>query len=511
MRRRQPILLGLAVFAIAFAYIWWIAGDLFNLGVDEGIYLEGGRRVAAGQVVYRDFFVLTGPLTFWMEGGLARWGGMDIPRLRLPMLVDVAFLAWAVYWLAAQFESRWFAAGLALVFLAFESRLHLLVVKHRWDSAALATAAVLAAVEADRGESRRLWLLSGALGAAAAWATPSVGWVAVPLLVWASRRNLASALAWLAGGAAVTAAAAGYLAGNHALGPMIEAMRWTAANYTEANALPYGVTGFTPPAAQAASAGLWSHAARLAASAFESLPAVLPVAALAGWAWRLARRRDAAETRAIAPLLAVTLALVFSAWPRWSTSQLLFVSAVPFGLCGILLHRWMDARRRLALYAAFLLLAAISGFQKTAAAFDYSGFSTRAGFLRGTPEDVEFLEPLERRVQPGDSLFVFPYLPALYPLLDAHNPTRFLYLQPGMMTAGDEREAVAEVEAGRPRWVVMADIPRETILAAWPRSDPSRIPMEAMHLYLRTHYREVEQVNGKWGAMEILERTGGAP
>jgi hypothetical protein len=34
--------------------------------------------------------------------------------------------------------------------------------------------------------------------------------------------------------------------------------------------------------------------------------------------------------------------------------------------------------------------------------------------------------------------------------------------------------------------------------------------MEAMHLYLRAHYREVEQVNGKWGVIEILERTGAA-
>jgi hypothetical protein len=91
-------------------------------------------------------------------------------------------------------------------------------------------------------------------------------------------------------------------------------------------------------------------------------------------------------------------------------------------------------------------------------------------------------------------------------LLDAHNPTRYLYLQPGMMTAGDEREAIAEVEAGRPRWVVMEELPRESILEVWPRSEPSRIPMEAMHRYLRTHYREVEQVNGKWGAMNILER-----
>jgi hypothetical protein len=77
-----------------------------------------------------------------------------------------------------------------------------------------------------------------------------------------------------------------------------------------------------------------------------------------------------------------------------------------------------------------------------------------------------------------------------------------------MMTAGDERQAIAEVQAGRPRWVVMAEASPETILAAWPGSDPARIPMEAMHLYLRTHYREVEQVKGKWGPLQILQRTG---
>jgi hypothetical protein len=507
MRRRQPALLGAAVFAVSFAYLWWIAGDVFNLGVDEGIYLEGGRRVAAGQAVYRDFFALTGPLTFWVEGGLAHWGGTDIPLLRLPMLLDAAFLAWAVYWLAARFHCRGFAAGLSLVFLAFEStNLHHLVVNHRWDSAALATAAVLAAAGADRGGRRTLWLLSGALAAAAAWATPPVGWVAVPLLWWAACRRLAAVLEWLAGAAAVTAAAAGYLSGGHALGPMIAAMRWSAANYTTANGLPYGVPGFVSGAAPEAPGGLWQQAAGLAVAAFQSLPAVLPAAAVAGWAWRLWRRREAAETRAVAPLLAVTLALVISAWPRWSSPQLLFVAAIPFTLCGILLHRSLGPLARRGIYAAFLLLAAAYIIRQTAAAFDYSPFATRAGFLRGTFEDAEFLEPFERRIQPGDSLFVFPYLPALYPLLDAHNPTRYLYLQPGMMTAGDERQAIAEVEAGRPRWVVTAEIPPDIVLAAWPGSDPSRIAMEAMHQYLRTHYREMEQVAGKWGRMAILER-----
>jgi len=496
LRKRQRVLLGIAVFAVSLVYLWWIAGTLFNLGVDEGIYLEGGRRLAAGQVVYRDFFVLTGPLTFWIEGLLARVGGTDIPLLRLPLLVDVSFLAWAVYWLAAQFESEWFAAGLSLAFLAFASKVHSLVVKHRWDSAALATAAVLCAVAAQRSGSRKLWLLSGALVAAGAWATPSVGWVAVPLVIWAGRRYFVLPLA---GGALVSAAAVGYLAATHALVPMIAAMRWTAANYGQANSVPYGSLSFS---SDAGSTG-WAHGLVVM---FEWLPALLPIAALAGWTWRLWRRREPKEMPAVAPLLGVTVALVVTAWPRWSSLQLLFVAAIPFAMCGILLHRTLGDRWRPAVYAALGLLAAVSMVQKTAQAYDYSPVSTRAGQLYGSPEDVEFMEPFERRIPRGDSLFVFPYLPALYPLLDGHNPTRYLYLQPGMMTAADEREALAEVEAGQPHWVVLADVSRQAILATWPGSDPARIPMEAMHLYLRTHYRAVDRVTGKWGIMTILQR-----
>jgi 4-amino-4-deoxy-L-arabinose transferase-like glycosyltransferase len=524
--RRQEVLVGVAVAAICLVYVWWIAGAAFNFGVDEGIYFEGGRRIAAGQTVYRDFFVLTGPLTFWIEGGLASWFGTNIPILRLPLLLDVTFLAWAVYWLASRFENRWFAAGLSLVFLVFESRLNLLVVKHRWDSAALATAAVLVALAAQRRGSRLLWMLSGALVAAAAWATPSIVWVAVPLVVWSGRGagtpacgaetllgagcsfdvpsmpRAPTAPRWsfaslLGGAAAVSAAGAAYLASRHALGPMIAAMRWTAANYTQANELPYGAVNLA-----AGAPGLF----RKALYAFEALPAIVPAMALLGWAWRLWRRRDRAEILVVAPLLGVVIGLVLSAWPRWSSAQLLFVSAIPFALCGILLHRTIPPHWRSSLYSAILLIAAVSGVQKAVAVSGRTEFSTRAGWLRGTPEDAEYLEPFERRIQPGDSLFVFPYLPILYPLLDGRNPTRFLYLQPGMMTAEDERQAIAEVDAGRPRWVVMADLSAATVLNAWPGSDPARIPMEAMHGYLRSHYRTVDRVDGKWGPMTILER-----
>jgi hypothetical protein len=76
-----------------------------------------------------------------------------------------------------------------------------------------------------------------------------------------------------------------------------------------------------------------------------------------------------------------------------------------------------------------------------------------------------------------------------------------------MMTAADERAALAELEASPPRWVVMAPIPRETVLTFWPASDPTRIPMEAIHEFLRAHYRPAQQVTGKWGALELLEKS----
>jgi hypothetical protein len=47
--KNQRAMVGALVFGVAFAYVWWIAGTVFNLGVDEGIYLEGGTRMAQGQ------------------------------------------------------------------------------------------------------------------------------------------------------------------------------------------------------------------------------------------------------------------------------------------------------------------------------------------------------------------------------------------------------------------------------------------------------------------------------
>src|ERR1039457_6649650 len=95
--KERKALVGAAVFALAFVYLYWIAGDILRTAGDEGVYIEGGRRVALGQLPYRDFFVLTGPLTFWVQGLLARLSGMNLVAMRLVVVFDAAFLAWAVF------------------------------------------------------------------------------------------------------------------------------------------------------------------------------------------------------------------------------------------------------------------------------------------------------------------------------------------------------------------------------------------------------------------------------
>jgi hypothetical protein len=120
-------------------------------------------------------------------------------------------------------------------------------------------------------------------------------------------------------------------------------------------------------------------------------------------------------------------------------------------------------------------------------------------------DESEFLAGLERWIQPGDSVFSYPYLPSAYYFLDARNPTRYSFLQPGMMPAEDERRAIGELEAAPPQWVIYEMVPPEAVLASWPGSDPARIPMAAMDTYLHAHYHAVDTVKGPWGRATVME------
>jgi len=496
--------IGAAIFILSFVCLYWIAGDILEIAGDEGIYLEGGRRIAMGQQPYRDFFVLTGPLTFWIQGALAHLSAMKLAIMRLPVILDAAFLGWAVYWLASRYTSSAYAAGAAFSFLAYESRIRILKVNHRWDSGALAMAAIVAALAAHRSGRRETWAVCGILLAAAAWATPSMAIVALPLLVWSGSKGMGCAAALLAGSAVTSGAAGLYLHWHGALLPMIESLRWTGANYTAPNRVPYGSVwaGATPDAAA------WQYAM---ATMILMVPAVLPLAAISGWTWFWRTREKRGDTAEIVPLLGAAAALTLAAWPRWTSDALLHTMALSWFLCALLLYRLTAPRQRFWCCGVVLVVSAGSLLPKLVAPWSNALQETRVGSLRDPTNQGEVLDELEHWVNPGDTLFSFPYLPSAYYFLNARNPSRYTFLQPGMMTSEDERRAVADLQLAPPRWVVYENFPPDAVFRIWPGTDPARIPMAAMNEYLSAHYRQVDSIAWETARLAVMERVPASP
>jgi hypothetical protein len=84
---------------------------------DEGIVLEGGYRVARGDVPYRDFFALYGPGQFWMLGCIFYAYGPSLIAARLYVAATMALTSGCIFYLGSYLAgTRW--AILAWVILS---------------------------------------------------------------------------------------------------------------------------------------------------------------------------------------------------------------------------------------------------------------------------------------------------------------------------------------------------------------------------------------------------------
>jgi hypothetical protein len=206
------------------------------------------------------------------------------------------------------------------------------------------------------------------------------------------------------------------------------------------------------------------------------------------------------------PLAAALAAMTLAAWPRWSSDTLLHTMAIPWFLCAASFYRVATPTLRFWCCGAVLLLAAGSLTAKLIAPLYHEARETRVGVLRDPHREGELLDGLERSVQQGDSLFSFPYLPSAYFYLQARNPTRFSFLQPGMMNQDDERRTIEELQADPPRWLIYEKFPPAAVFKIWPGSDPARIPMAAINGYLTAHYRRVDELTSPGGNLMVMQR-----
>jgi hypothetical protein len=495
------------VFALTAALIWWLAGQRLVWSMDEGIYLEGARRILAGQMPYRDFFALTGPGTFWNLAILFKVFGTSLASARGLLVLDLALIAACMFWLAAEFSSRALGFWLAAFFVALVAGdTDILVVNHRWDSAALSLAGVTLLAAGLSSGNRWIVASAGAAAAYAAWTTPPVLMILAPMLVWsfmARRWSGASSLA--AGVGAVSALAGGVLIATGSLGPMVRHLVWTASQYSTANRSLYGSVpgGYAALFAGAHGTEVWVLAM---IAFFIVLPALVPICALLGFA--VSRRL---WNTPLLFVLACAAALVLATAPRMDVAHLTYCSPLSFVVAGCVLANLLPGRFHAPLAMALGFGACLLLSNAVTLRLHSQTAETRAGMMVGEAHDLALERALEAGVQKGEPFFTFPYMPVAYFLTQGANPTRYSFLQPGMMANADEDQALASLQEAPPSKVFYMDVPETAVLHLFPSSDPHRLRMRRIEGWLRENYDRDPQFEKDFPGRDLLIRRREAP
>ena len=482
-----------ALLVLAVSVVEWQIGNRFLMSIDEGIYLDGALRVSQGQAPYRDFFVLTGPWTFWWYGLVFRIFGATFAHARWVLSLEIALQCVAIYWLLAALTKGWFAAATAMLFVAFclDAPLQLYVT-HRWDSN---TCALLSCALACTGVSqakRGYVAAAGACAAIAALSTPPFLVVGILIATWVAWRAGARSLwAYSLGAAVPSIAATSWLAYQGALLPMAQHLLWTAGHYSAVNRVSYGSLLIDPASYFEGAQGL-DLAGRLARLTQSLIPSILPVVAylcLPVLFWR--RRAIVQQNRSPLTLLFLFSAgMLLASLPRLGAHQLFFIMPVFIILSSYALYVMVPEEWQKDVAAALIIVACL--FLASSVHHDRATqkIATRAGELRCTPADALVLSALVSRIHPHDGLFVFPYIPVIYFITGGQNPTRYSFLQPGLMTDDVGSAALAELQSHPPRWIFWWQAPTSFWILTWPNIDPTRLPFPSIESFIESNYRD---------------------
>ncbi len=511
MKRQTTI--AAAIFLSVAALLLVLHGQRMVLTNDEGIVLESAQRMAAGSRLYVDFFGYMSPGSYWLQALVFRLFGIALWTGRLIVILDFSLQCSLVYWLTARLASWRAATAVTLVFAGFQvADPAFLTSSHRWDSATFALAGLCLAVSAvmnHRGWWR--WAASGAALAAAAWCTPSLAIVAVVVAVWLAasgerRRNL---IPLLGGATAIALAGIAALASTGSLEAFFGQMAWLRRNYSGVNVLPYGsiIGGYR--ALLEGSHGILETTVRLVLIACVALPAILPPLSILLGGFALGRGKAGGQRDVLTLLLPGVAALAITAFPRADVMHLAFIAALPYALVGCALANLLPARAASWLALGSMVLAAVFASNYVRGWRESSPVASPAGILQVARDQAPDVQHLMQEVRPGDSLFVYPYMPVEYFVTQARNPTRYSYLMPGMMTHTQETEALGELEATPPEWLLYMQPSPQEFLRVFPNGAGLHWHFPELESWMQRNYRPVDDPPVSVGGYRLWRRAAG--
>ena len=450
-RRARLELLGGAILVAAALRYWLI---YFNRGanlLDEGSQAAQALRLLQGDVIYRDFFTVVTPGSYYTVAWLFQIFGAELIVMRWAVLVMGLGILIATLMAARRIVAWPFAAAAALMTTVWG---WFLVAPnfYSWEAALLAMIALVCYLQ-YAGTARAKWLVwAGVAAGVTAMVKQNVGaYTAAALLlsVWLSlvfdanrdwRARIRASLQLTAGVALPVVPTLLYLLAIGAGPYLYESwVYYPLVKYPPRFAVPY--PEFFPLMPEAAPFDAWTK-----------LVIYLPViaypfalAALGALAVRH-RRGDAAAGRDGHLLLAITLfgfLTLLQAWPRADVTHILFglqgtfivVSYLAWSMWQAFLKlpgpRAVVAAVGLVLTLAPFGIAMRNGYLKTD--WEYQNYMVRlqvdrAEGIRASGIDAERINKVTSFIvsntTPDDPIFVVPWATGFYFLTDRRNPTR---------------------------------------------------------------------------------------
>ena len=531
-RNDQAIAAG--IFVVTVAYLW-IFRRYTSMEPDEGIVLEGAQRILRGEVLYRDFFSYFTPGSYYFFALLFKIFGSSFLVARTALVLLAGVYSTVSYLLARRVCSRasaiFVAALVTLTPLPYRFE-----VLHNWDSTLWTCLAVYCAV---RWLESPRWTWAFATGSLASLTCLfeqskgaglvlglGAGLVAIAFLdrqrsLWnrTTILGLATGMTW------PFIATVAYFGKHHILSLMLTDWFWPLHHYSLANHVPYGYQNWSDAARHLlfGSGSLTQRAITVLALSPCFLVPALPLAAVALLVYWIVKMRRQAEPLAVAAhyvlvcsaLCGLLLSVVVGRADIIHLMYLMPLFALVLG--------WMIEGRDIPgrlfrqirpffifytataflMFAAPMLLRALNAREQ---------IQTRRGVVHVSTRDT-VIEYTQAHVAAGEKILVYPYLPLYYYLTDTSAPTRYEYFQPGMHTAQQAEEMLAEITAARVPVVLFESSFWEKIPTSWPETSLSAIVRDPIADYIQREYRVCKLLNSpnEWTFLFMVRKDLGCP
>lgn len=476
------------------AGLLYFHGNRFVVTLDEGIPLDTAQRMLSGQRLYADFFGYMSPGSYWLQELVFRLFGLTFLAGRILPILWCALQASLVYRLTYQFTTR----GAACLATGFYVAIQLedpsnITAKHRWDSAALALLSVSFVLDAKLHGGWIRWTLVGVFGCAAALCTPSIGFVLLATFCWLLfEKQFRQAGLVFGGAAACGAPALAWLAAHGEFGAFLDQLRWLSNAHAGVNTMFYGsiMGGYGKILANGEGLG---KLVPLGLAICLALPAILPVLGIIGLISEAYRGKlRLGERQIFVYLTVIIIAFIAATVPRLCVSMLLYTTALPVVATSIWISRSWPRKSTglvLALLAVFLGAFVLNFGAESAKGLRVE---TVVGPLNAAPEDSPSLAAFLKKIKPGESLYVHPYMPLLYFVTQAKNPARFNFLHPGMMSETDESIVLADLTKAPPQWLMYSVWPRSDFLRLFPAGTGKSERFPRIESWVESHYDVIE-------------------